>query len=82
MNCRHPTSYLARAIANCSYRLWRGNAWDMGYAAWVWLDLGHSAIEAAEQRRRWDVFASFYAEQLSHDRLIESISLASARFYQ
>jgi hypothetical protein len=47
--------------------------WDLGYAAWLWLDLGSSDIEAAEQRRRFGVFSEAYGGQLSHDRLIETV---------
>ena len=30
--------------------------WDLGYAAWLWLDLGSPEIAAVEQRRRLAVF--------------------------
>jgi aminoglycoside phosphotransferase (APT) family kinase protein len=33
---------------------------DLGYAAWLWLDLGSTAITASEQRRRLAVFVETY----------------------
>jgi aminoglycoside phosphotransferase (APT) family kinase protein len=34
--------------------------WDLGYAAWLWLDLGSPEIAAAEQRRRLALFLDGY----------------------
>jgi Ser/Thr protein kinase RdoA (MazF antagonist) len=33
---------------------------DLGYAAWLWLDLGSPEIEVSEQRRRLALFADAY----------------------
>jgi hypothetical protein len=33
---------------------------DLGYAAWLWLDLGSPEIAAAEQQRRLTLFLSAY----------------------
>ena len=35
-------------------------AHDLGYAAWLWLDLGSPDVEVAEQTRRLDVFLDAY----------------------
>ncbi len=35
-------------------------AHDLGYAAWLWLDVGSPDISAAEQRRRLDLFLEAY----------------------
>jgi hypothetical protein len=33
---------------------------DLGYAAWLWLDLGSPAITASDQQRRLAVFVEAY----------------------
>ncbi len=35
-------------------------AWDLGYAAWLWLDLGASGISAMEQKRRLALLVGAY----------------------
>jgi Ser/Thr protein kinase RdoA (MazF antagonist) len=35
-------------------------AYDLGYAAWLWLDMGSPEIEVAEQRRRLRLFVEAY----------------------
>lgn len=37
-------------------------AWDLGYAAWLWLDLGSTDVAPAAQRRRLDLFADAYGD--------------------
>lgn len=37
--------------------------WDLGYAAWLWLDIGSPEIAAVEQRRRLAVFLNAYGTQ-------------------
>jgi hypothetical protein len=55
--------------------------WDLGYAAWLWLDLGSPEIAAVEQRRRLGVFLDAYGTQetgpvltatLERQRLLEA----------
>lgn len=37
-------------------------AYDLGYAAWLWLDIGTRAVPASEQRRRLRVFVDAYGD--------------------
>ena len=46
---------------------------DMGYAAWLWLDLGNSEIDAVLQRRRLQVFVDGYGGGLSERAVVEAI---------
>lgn len=44
-------------------------AHDLGYAAWLWLDLGSSEIAAGDQRRRLALFLSAYGTD-DHPRVV------------
>lgn len=47
-------------------------AYDLGYAAWLWLDLGSPVIAAAEQRRRLLLFLEAYDFHDS-DRIVAAV---------
>lgn len=49
---------------------------DLGYAAWLWLDLGNPDIAAAEQRRRLRLFADAY------DLTLDTVSVKQAILYR
>jgi hypothetical protein len=34
----------------------------LGYAVWLWLDIGNEDIDAPEQKRRLNLFLSIYGE--------------------
>ena len=40
---------------------------DLGYAAWLWLDIGSDGISAAEQSRRLNIFSAAYGFSSSND---------------
>ena len=40
-------------------------AYDLGYAAWLWLDVGNDAYSSAEQCRRLQLFVSAYGCELT-----------------
>jgi hypothetical protein len=42
---------------------------DLGYAAWLWLDIGSPDISAGEQRRRLMVFLDAYGTDEVHSVL-------------
>ncbi len=44
--------------------------WDLGYAAWLWLDIGTDELSPLEQQRRLDLFARAYDPELSIEALI------------
>lgn len=50
---------------------------DLGYAAWLWLDLGDTDIaptsDAEEQRRRLQLFAAAYGDEISVPSVREAI---------
>jgi aminoglycoside phosphotransferase (APT) family kinase protein len=46
---------------------------DLGYAAWVWLDLGNTDITAEEQRRRFRLFVAAYGDAISRTSIKEAI---------
>jgi len=46
---------------------------DLGYAAWLWLDLGNVELAAPGQRRRFQVFHDACAPGLSRAELIASV---------
>jgi Ser/Thr protein kinase RdoA (MazF antagonist) len=48
---------------------------DLGYAAWLWLDLGDSDIDIApeEQRRRLQLFIAAYGDEISVSSIKEAI---------
>jgi serine/threonine protein kinase len=48
---------------------------DLGYAAWLWLDIGDEDVEASEQQRRLQVFLSAYGES-NVERVIQAIVLS------
>jgi Ser/Thr protein kinase RdoA (MazF antagonist) len=39
--------------------------WDVGYSAWLWLDIGDNAYSAEEQLRRLRLFAGAYSLELA-----------------
>ncbi|MGD0192334.1 MAG: phosphotransferase [Rhizomicrobium sp.] len=45
-------------------------AFDLGYAAWLWLDLGNAEYAAEEQRRRLGVFLAAYGTGLKKSGVI------------
>ena len=45
-------------------------SYDLGYAAWLWLDLGNSGASAAEQVRRLRVFLAAYGPVPSEAEVI------------
>jgi serine/threonine protein kinase len=47
---------------------------DLGYAAWLWLNLGDEDIEANEQQRRLNLFLSAYGEK-DVEKVIEAMLL-------
>lgn len=49
--------------------------YDLGYAAWLWLDIGNPDIMAIEQRRRLKVFVEAYGNDWSNGSVIEAIML-------
>jgi len=52
---------------------------DLGYAAWLWLDLGDSDIEMAqeEQRRRLQLFVAAYGDEIRVSSLKAAIVLSA-----
>jgi len=48
---------------------------DLGYAAWMWLDLGDDDIEPDLQRRRLTMFCRAYDENVDLPRVIDFIVL-------
>jgi Ser/Thr protein kinase RdoA (MazF antagonist) len=46
---------------------------DLGYAAWLWLDLGNTEITAEEQRRRFRLFVAAYGDAISLAPIKEAI---------
>jgi Ser/Thr protein kinase RdoA (MazF antagonist) len=45
--------------------------WDLGYAMWLWLDIGNACYVAAEQVRRMSMFVAGYGDpRLSVDRVV------------
>lgn len=44
--------------------------WDLGYAAWLWLDIGNDEISPEEQLRRLELFARAYDPELSGNELV------------
>ena len=47
--------------------------YDLAYAAWLWLDIGNADIEAAEQRRRLELFVEAYGANLSMGALVKAM---------
>jgi Ser/Thr protein kinase RdoA (MazF antagonist) len=48
--------------------------WDVGYSAWLWLDIGDDACTADEQRRRLRLFANSYSLELaSEGELVKNV---------
>jgi len=47
--------------------------YDLGYAAWLWLDIGNKDIDAREQARRLALFAASYARHLHLTDLLNSM---------
>ena len=47
-------------------------AFDLGYAAWLWLDWGNADWSAADQRRRLQLFLSAYGPGPTEADIIES----------
>lgn len=52
---------------------------DLGYAAWLWLDIGNPAIAAAEQLRRLHLFVSAYAEDMRITDVVDAMSARQRR---
>ncbi|MEO1201982.1 MAG: phosphotransferase [Pseudomonadota bacterium] len=52
-------------------------AHDLGYAAWLWLDLGSPKIDAVEQRRRLDAFLEAYG-MCERTSILEAMLLRQA----
>jgi len=48
-------------------------AWDFGYAAWLWLDLGNQKYSATEQLRRLTLFVDAYGSPLA----VKQVALAA-----
>jgi phosphotransferase family enzyme len=48
---------------------------DVGYAAWTWLDLGDDDVDvsAAEQRRRFKLFAASYDDKLDTESIKQAV---------
>jgi Ser/Thr protein kinase RdoA (MazF antagonist) len=47
-------------------------AFDLGYAAWLWLDWGNTAWSAADQFRRLRLFLSSYGPEPTQSEVIEA----------
>jgi thiamine kinase-like enzyme len=47
--------------------------WDLGYAAWLWLDIGNDEIPPEEQLRRLELFARAYHPELSGNELVTAM---------
>ena len=54
-------------------------AWDLGYAAWLWLDLGRADADPAEQRRRLAAFVAAYGPGGPDARAVASAALERQR---
>lgn len=50
-------------------------AHDLGYAAWLWLDIGNPAVTAAEQGRRLGVLLDAYGPELAQDEVVTAMML-------
>jgi len=48
-------------------------AQDLGYAAWLWLDIGAEALGASEQSRRLAIFRDGYGPEISRAALISAM---------
>jgi aminoglycoside phosphotransferase (APT) family kinase protein len=48
-------------------------AHDLGYAAWLWLDIGNEALAASEQMRRLAVFRNAYGAEISRGEIIAAM---------
>ena len=48
-------------------------SYDLGYAAWLWLDLGNPQCSAEEQIRRLRVFAAAYGSSPSEAQIIGAV---------
>ena len=48
-------------------------AHDLGYAAWLWLDLGSTDMAAPEQRRRLDIFLNAYGPGPTRPDVVRAI---------
>jgi serine/threonine protein kinase len=44
--------------------------WDLGYAAWLWVDIGNEELARGEQLRRLEVFARAYDPELRAEDVI------------
>ncbi len=55
---------------------------DLGYAAWLWLDIGNAAIEAAEQKRRLNLFVSAYADDIPVREVVEAMTERQQRLIE
>ena len=58
---------------------WERN-YDLGYAAWLWLDIGNPEYVAEEQKRRLDVFVGAYDDQMDPSDLVESMVCRQTHF--
>jgi hypothetical protein len=47
--------------------------WDLGYAAWLWLDIGNREVSGREQLRRLRLFAGAYDPELAIDDVLETM---------
>jgi hypothetical protein len=45
-------------------------AWDLGYASWLWLDLGNQDYALREQLRRLQLFVGAYGQPLCCDEIV------------
>jgi aminoglycoside phosphotransferase (APT) family kinase protein len=50
-------------------------AFDLGYATWLWLDIGNAAYSAAEQWRRLLLFLDAYGPYPEIDSVVEAMML-------
>ena len=48
-------------------------AHDLGYAAWLWLDIGNMAVSATEQGRRLGVFVDAYRPEVTRGEVVAAM---------
>jgi hypothetical protein len=47
--------------------------WDLGYAAWLWLDIGNQEMSGHEQQRRLSLFVGAYDPELAIEDVLETM---------
>jgi aminoglycoside phosphotransferase (APT) family kinase protein len=48
-------------------------AYDLGYAAWLWLDVGGESYPSCEQTRRLRLFLSAYGSELADAAIVQAM---------